>query len=178
MFRPVVLAALLLLASCGKEPGVYDLPVHEAYQRLATNELKDLRANEQCGILIQFVPVGVPDQSITWAVASEGDELFRFTAHLISVGADKTRVQVEMSRDPYNPAEHEAYDGSQFYRRPAMQSPAKPRIEEAIAAILEGRAYDLGHVKDVGRSDVCGIQRGKIESGNGAFSIHDGPEDD
>jgi hypothetical protein len=59
-----------------------------------------------------------------------------------------------------------------------MQSPAKPRVEEAIAAILEGRPYDLGHVKDVGYSDVCGIQRGKIESGMGAFSIHDGPEDD
>jgi hypothetical protein len=173
----MLLAALLLLAGCGNAPGVYDIPVHEAYQRLATNALKDLRANEQCGILIQFVPVGVPDQSVTWAVASEGDELFRFTANLLPVG-NKTKVQLEISRDPYNPQDHEAYDGSQFYRRPAMESPARPRIQEAIAAILEGRPYDLGHVQDAGRSDVCGVQRGKIESGHGAFSIHDDESDD
>jgi hypothetical protein len=175
--RAAPLAVLLLLAGCGKEHGVYDIPVHEAYQRLAGNELKDLRANEQCGILIQFVPAGVPDRSVTWAVASEGEELFHFTANLVPVG-DKTRVQVEVSRDPYTPQDHEAYDGSQFYRRPAMESPARPRIEEAIAAILEGRPYDLGHVKDVGRSQVCGVQRGKIESGMGAFSIHDQPGED
>jgi hypothetical protein len=175
--RPAIVAALLLLASCGKAPGVFDISLHEAYQRLATNELKDLRANEQCGILIQFVPAGVPDRSVTWAVASGGDELFRFTATLVPVG-DETKVQVEVSRDPYDPQDHEAYDGSQFYRRPAMESPARPRIEEAIAAILENRPYDLGHVKDVGRSDVCGIQRGKIESGMGAFSVHDDESDD
>ena len=178
MARPVQLAALLLLAGCREEPGVYDLPVHEAYQRLATNALKDLRANEQCGILIQFVPTGVPDRSVTWTVVSEGEEMLHFSAKLMPVGSSKTRVQVEMSRDPYNPQDHEAYDGSQFYFRPAMQSPAKPRVEEAIAAILEGRPYDLGHVKKVGYSDVCGIQRGRIESGNGAFSIHDQPGDD
>lgn len=176
--RSVLAAALLLLAGCRREPGVYDLPLHEAYQRLAGNALKDLRSNEQCGILIQFIPTGVPDKSVSWAVVSEGEELLHFTAHLLPVDSEETKVQLEMSRDPYNPSDHEAYDGSQFYFRPAMQSPARPRIEEAIAAILEGRAYDLGHVKSVGSSSVCGIQRGRIDTGEGAFSIHDQPGED
>jgi hypothetical protein len=175
MARSLLIAALLCLAGCSNEAGVYDVPLHEAYQRLVANALKDLRAAEQCGILIEFVPSGVLDRSVTWTVMSEGEEQFHFTANLTPVGKDKTRVQVDILKEPMG---REFYDGSQFYFRPAMQSPARPRIEEEMAAILEGRSYDLGHVKNVPSNDVCGIQRGKIESGDGAFSIHDQPGDD
>jgi hypothetical protein len=175
MSRLILCAALLLLAGCGREPGVYDLPVHEVYQRLATNTLKDFRANEQCGILIQLVPRGVPDRSVTWSVMSEGEDQLDFTANLTPVGRDKTKVEIEIPQEPWG---HEAYDGSHTYRRPAVMQPIRPRIAEAIAAILENRPYDLGHVKDAGWDDVCGIQRGKIESGDGPFSIHDTTADD
>lgn len=168
------LLALLFLGGCGNGPGVYDLPVHEAYARLAANKLKEFRIKEQCGILIQFVPAGVPDRSVTWTVMSEGEEQFHFTANLTPVGDDRTKVQVDILKDP---TDHEFYDGSRTYFRPAVMQPVRPRIEEAIAAILEGRPYDLGHVKDAGWDDTCGIQRGKIQSGHGAFSINDVPGD-
>jgi hypothetical protein len=166
------LLALAFLGGCGNAPGVYNLPVHNAYERLAANALKDFRTNEGCGILIQFVPAAVPDRSVTWAVMSEGEEQFQFTANLTPVGSSRTKVDVDILKDTNG---HEYYDGSRKYFRPAVMQPARPRIEEAIAAILEDRPYDLGHVKDAGWDDICGIQRGKIQSGDGAFSIHDVP---
>ena len=168
----LTLLAVLSLGGCGNGPGVYDLPLHQVYERLAAEKLKDFRLNEQCGILIQFVPAGVPDRSVTWTVMSEGEEQFHFTANLTPVGDDQTRVQVDILKDTTG---HEFYDGSQTYFRPAVMQPVRPRIEEAIAAILEDRPYDLGHVKDAGWDDICGIQRGKIQSGRGPFSIHDVP---
>jgi hypothetical protein len=160
----------LLIGGCSGRSGEYDLPVHEVYQRLSENKLKDLRANEACGILIQFVPLGIPDRSVTWSVVSEGEEQLRFTANLTPIGSDSTRVTIEL---PVDENGHEIYDGSRKYVRPAMMQPVRPRVEEAIAAILEDRPYDLGHVKDAGWDDICGIQRGKIESGHGPFSVHD-----
>ena len=169
------LAVGLLLCACSKQPGVYDLPVHEAYVRLATNKLKDFRAKEQCGILIELEPTGVPDKAVTWMVMSEGEWLFHFTANLTPVGAHKTKVDVDILKDPSG---REFYDGTEFYFRPALMQPVRPRIEEAIAAVLESRPYDLAHVMHAGSNDVCAVQRGKIESGDGAFSIHDQPSSD
>jgi hypothetical protein len=173
--KGLAVAATLLLAACGNAPGVYDLPVHDAYQRLAANKLKDFRANEQCGILIELEPSGVADRSVTWTVMSEGEEQFHFAANLTPVGSGKTKVDVDILKDP---AGREFYDGTKTYLRPALMQPVRPRIEEAIAAVLEDRPYDLGHVKHAGWDDVCGVQRGKIASGHGPFSIHDQPGDD
>lgn len=171
--------ALLLVAGmtagCGREPGTYNLPLHEAFQRLATNELEDFKFKRQCGILVHLVPDAVADQSVTWRVFSSDVALLDFTAHLTAVGSDKTKVTVEVSKDPDGT---EAYQGADFYRRPAFHQPLRPAVEEAIAAVLEGREFDVMRLPRGGDVDrVCSIQRSGLESGH-KFSVNDGPEDD
>lgn len=167
----VVLCLAAGLAGCSREPGVYPMGVHEVFTKLAENKLDDFKMKRQCGILIHFRPETILDKSITWRVYSSGYELLSFTANLTPVGDDKTRVEVAVSKDSDGT---DAYAGGDFYPRPALQQPLKPAVEEAIAAELEGRAFDPERVPKPAESDsVCLVQRGRIESGHGAFSVED-----
>jgi hypothetical protein len=67
----------------------------------------------------------------------------------------------------------EAYDGSQFYVRPAFNQPLRPAVEEQVAAILESRAFDVRRVGP-GTDKVCLVQRGGLESGR-VFRVDDVP---
>jgi hypothetical protein len=148
---------------------LYDLPVAEAYRRLAYNDLDELRFRRQCGILIHIRPRGDPRRnSVTWRVYSSGREMVHFTARLTPVEGNRTRVAVEMKREVRNGGE--AYDGFQFYPRPAFNQPLRPAVEEQIAALLEGRAFDISRVPR-GRDGVCGIQRAGLEAGHRPLKV-------
>jgi len=170
----VRLAAIVAIAAvasgCGRGPGVYDLSVHDAYTRLAQNTLDDFSFAQQCGILIHLTPEGLPDQSVTWHVYSSGQEMLSFTARLTPDGSSRTRVDIDVSKDPDGT---EAYAGKDFYPRPALSQPLRPALSEAIGAVLEGRKFDAKRIPKPEESDrVCNIQRGGLESGH-RFSVND-----
>ena len=168
----VVVAIIMAgsLAACGRAPGVYDLSVREAYERLAAAPLDDFKLARQCGILIHLMPQAVPNQSVSWHVYSGGIPLLDFTARLTPVGEKQTKVDIEISKDPDGT---EAYAGNDFYPRPAFHQPLRPGVEEAVAAVLEGRPYDVWRVPKGGDVEsVCNVQRAGLEAGH-RFSIHD-----
>ncbi len=174
MLKARVAAVLLMAAglpSCGG-PGTYDLSQQEAYSRLVDNKLEDFAFSQQCGILIHLVPEGVPYQSVTWTVYSTGANMVSFTAHLTATGEHKTKVDIEVSKDPDGT---EAYSGHSDYPRPAFRQPLRPAIEEAIAAALEGRKFDPSHFERTNEGNsVCNVQRAGLESGR-RFSVDDEP---
>ena len=168
----IVLALSAALAGCGsREHGVYEIGTHDAYERLLGSELPDLVMARQCGILIHPRPEGVADRSVTWRVYSSGREMVNFTAALTPLGAGRTRAEVSVGR---NAAGREAYDGSLFYTRPAFNQPLRPAVEEQVAALLEGRSFDVSRVPR-GTDSVCDVQRAGLEEGSERFSVTDRP---
>ena len=157
------------LAGCKERPlGVYDVSVDEAYRRLSDDTLRDMVFAKQCGILVHVTPSGVPGQQVTWKVHSSGTEVVRFTAVLSAVGQKQTKVEI---RIPSASNGGEMYDGSQFYTRPAFNQPLRPAVQEQVAAILEGRKFDVQRVGP-GKDKVCHVQRGGLGSGH-VFRIND-----
>lgn len=166
------LALSAALAGCGgRESGVYEIGARDAYQRLLRSELPELVMARQCGILIHPRAEGVADRSVTWRVYSSGREMVNFTATLTPLGDGRTRVEVSVGR---NSAGHEAYDGSLFYTRPAFNQPLRPAVEEQVAALLEGRSFDVSRVPR-GTDSVCDVQRAGLEEGSEHFSVTDRP---
>jgi hypothetical protein len=168
----IVLALSAALAGCGgRESGVYEIGAHDAYERLLRSELPDLVMARQCGILIHPRSEGVADRSVTWRVYSSGREMVNFTATLTPLGAGRTRAEVSIGR---NANGREAYDGSLFYTRPAFNQPLRPAVEEQVAALLEGRRFDVSRVPR-GTDSVCDVQRAGLEEGSERFSVTDRP---
>jgi len=168
----IVLALSAALAGCGgRESGVFEIGTHDAYERLLHSELPDLVMARQCGILIHPRAEGVADRSVTWRVYSSGREMVNFTATLTPLGAGRTRAEVSVG---HNAAGREAYDGSLFYTRPAFNQPLRPAIEEQVAALLEGRSFDVTRIPR-GTDSVCDVQRGGLEEGAARFSVTDRP---
>jgi hypothetical protein len=168
----IVLALSAALAGCGgRERGVYEIGTHEAYERLLRSELSELVMARQCGILIHPRAEGVADRSVTWRVYSSGREMVNFTATLTPLDAGRTRAEVSVGR---NANGQEAYDGSLFYTRPAFNQPLQPAVEEQVAALLEGRSFDVGRVPR-GTDGVCDVQRAGLEEGSERFSVTDRP---
>ena len=165
-FRATVFLAMSLgLAACGDEPlppGVYNIPIRDAYQRLVGNQLAELVFRRQCGILIHVRPEGVPTSKVRWTVTSSGEEVVQFTALLTPVNDKQTKVEIKIPADPDNGGE--LYDGKKFYRRPAFNQPLRPAVDEQVAAILERRKFEIERVGP-GRDTVCNVQRGGLESG-------------
>ena len=167
----IALALSAVLAGCGRERGVYEISAHDAYQRLLRSELPELVMARQCGILIHPRAEGVADRAVTWRVYSSGREMVNFTATLTALDAGRTRAEVSIGR---NAAGREAYDGSLFYTRPAFNQPLRPAVEEQVAALLEGRSFDVSRVPH-GTDSVCDVQRGGLEEGVEHFSVADRP---
>jgi hypothetical protein len=166
----VVLAAIATSACAERPPGVYDLNIAEAYKRLSAHTLPDLVFAKQCGILIHVRPEGALNQRVTWRVYSSGQKVVEFSAVLTAIGDKQTKVVINM---PPGDKGGEAYDGSQFYVRPAFNQPLRPAVEEQVAAILESRAFDVRRVGP-GTDKVCLVQRGGLESGR-VFRVDDVP---
>jgi hypothetical protein len=168
----IVLVLSAALAGCGgRESGVYEISAHDAYERLLHSALPDLVMARQCGILIHPRAEGMADRSVTWRIYSSGREMVNFTATLTPLDAGRTRAEVSVGR---NADGHEAYDGSLFYTRPAFNQPLRPAVEEQVAALLEGRSFDVGRVPR-GTDSVCDVQRAGLEEGSERFSVTDRP---
>lgn len=170
----ILLAAVAGLSACAKPrpPGVFDIGIAEAYQRLAGNALPDLVYARQCGILIHVTPEPWNNNQVTWWVRSSGREVARFTALLTPIGDKQTKVDIQI---PPGPDGKEDYSGGQFYVRPAFNQPLRPAIAEQIAAILEGRPFDVSKI-GAPTDSVCNAQRGALESGI-RFRVDDKPGD-
>ena len=176
MLRAASLFAAAMLAACSSQAtpaNEHSIPIDQAYAKLLGADLSDFRRIRQCGILIHFRPEGVPNSHVTWRVLSSGAEVLQFTARLTAVSADRTRVDVEIPKDPNG---GEMYDGSQVYRRPALRAPTRAAIEEQVRASLEDRAFSLDNVPRIGDDSICNVQRGRLQSGGVPFTVNDEPE--
>jgi hypothetical protein len=177
----VALSLSAMLSACGEPPkGQFALSAEQAYARLQS-KLPDFVRDRQCGILIHVSTSGVQNRSVTWHVKSSGREMLNFTATLTPVDADNTKVDIAVSPGANG---REAYDGTQFYKRPAVKQPVRPAIEEQVAALLEGRPYDVSRLPEsqiirkggtfgtAPQDSVCLVQLGGLQSGR-PFSIDD-----
>lgn len=171
----IVAAACLLTCACtpASPPNEYPLSARQVYDRLVASDLNEFKLARQCGILIHIVPDGMPSQMVRWRVFSSGKEMFSFSANLTPLAADRTRVDLDLSKAGNG---REDYDGSQFYPRPAVLQPVRPSLEEAIDAVLDGRSFDPSRIPPApSRDSVCLVQRGGLESGSVRFSVDDEP---
>jgi len=163
------LAAALPLASCGSEPGVYDVPLADAVARLQNADLDGFRMARQCGILIHIKASGPVDNAITWNVTSSGEPVLRFSVKLTPAG-DGTRATIDV---PADPSGGEVYDGKKFYTRPAVNQPLRPAIKELVDSALAQCPYRGQGL--VNSDSVCNVQRAGLESGRVKFAIDDRP---
>ncbi len=154
-------ASMLALSSCGNPPGVYSLPVSEAFARLAQADVDGFRKARQCGILIHLH--AQPDEetnSVTWRVESSGEQVLHFTVHLTPV-QDKTSATIEIPADPKG---GEVYDGDYFVARPAFSQPLRPALQELVDAAMAQRQFDAGQLP-FSTDGVCDVQRAGLEGG-------------
>ena len=158
------------MAACQEKPGEYRLGLHEAYERLAKGDWRDFMFERQCGILVHLKASPQLDRAVTWRVTSSGQEMLNFTAKLTAVSATKTKVDISVSKQRDGT---EDYDGNQFYRRPALRQPIRPAIAEQVAALLEGRPYNVKNAQSPPKDTVCLVQRAGLESGSIRFSVND-----
>lgn len=163
-----------VLAGCGNAPPPeqqgFPLSVQEAYQRLVSSNMEEMRDAFQCGLLVHLHPRGVPNQSVTWSVSSGGREMFNFTVHLLPREGGGVTTQIGVSHDERG---GEAYDGDNLYPRPAMNQPIRPAIEEQVAALLEGRRFERQRAK-VNWNEACLMQRTVLQHGHKS-SVRDIP---
>jgi hypothetical protein len=171
--RTAALAVLLALGGCTQpSPGEYQIPIDQAYARLASSKLRDLVSVARCGIPISINVDGDPRKSVTWYVLSDDVEMVRMTAFLSPLPENRTKIALAIWNDAHG---DKAYDGAQFYRRPALRQPLRPLMDEQISAILEGRAYDSDVqpvMADGSRDSVCNVQ------GAGRDTFHFSIDDD
>jgi hypothetical protein len=159
--RFLLAGACLAAAACGSEPGVYDLPRQEVYDRLASNPLDALKFRRACGILIHLLPSARNGDEIDWRVTHNGHTKVQFSIRLEELSPEQTRVSVSV--DSKDADGSEAYDGDYFTPYPAFQQPLRPAIEEAIAATLEGREFDPSRAPHSRDDDVCDVQRATLQ---------------
>ena len=169
----LLFSGLALLSACSEPPGQYKLGLRDAYERLAKGDFNDFKFERHCGILIEIASRRQGERAVTWHVTSSGMRMLSFTATLTPVDAKTTKVAVSISREANG---REAYDGTQQYRRPALNQPVRPAIEEKIASLLTGRPYEATRMsKEYSSDGVCKLQRDGLESGLACFSVHDRP---
>ena len=169
----LLFCGLAMLSACSEPPGQYRLGLHDAYERLAKGDFNDFKFERHCGILIEIASQRQGERAVTWHVTSSGMRMLSFTATLTPVDDKTTKVAVSISREANG---REAYDGTQQYRRPALNQPVRPAIEEKIASLLTGRPYEAVRMsKEYSSDGVCKLQRDGLESGLACFSVHDRP---
>jgi hypothetical protein len=160
-----VAASLLVaagLAGCSRQPGVYDLPLHQAFQGVANFSFKSLcfagcasgqlypktitEMHEALTATDELPPVfgsNAPDLSmessdparVSWIVSKDGTELMRFVAKLEPDGAQSTRMTLDL------------VGSSEKTRKGMDDHPEIKRLyivamQEQIDSRLEHRAFD------------------------------------
>lgn len=180
----LALSLSAMLAACDSAPslpGKYPLSAKQAFERLQGKPIPDFIRDRQCGILIHASSESDEYRSVTWQINSSGEEMLSFTATLAPIDAHNTKVDIAVSLAENG---REAYDGTQFYRRPAVRQPVRPAIKEQILALLDRRPFDATRMpsptiitndsvtRPAPKDTVCLVQRGGLESGR-PFSIND-----
>lgn len=171
--RACPILGLTLLASLGacegQEPNVFDLPIAEVHARLKREPLTQFRRARRCGIPIAIYPSSFEREAVKWQVVSDGRDMLWFKAHLSEVSPTRTRVTIEIQ---LGPGGKERYSGDYFPARPAVVQPVRPAIEEAIAAVLQGREFDVDRAPRSSDDTVCDVQRASAQHGH-PISVND-----
>lgn len=158
----MTIAVLLLVSACGQKPGHHSMPLSEAYNLLEQNPLNDFRRDRQCGLVYKITPIGNGIDEVIWQVFSSGRALLWFKAHLTPVSADETKVTIDVEKGPDG---KELYSGNYHSPRPVVARPVRPAIEEAIAAVLEKRAFDPNNAPPDRDDDLCEMQEDMLGDG-------------
>lgn len=153
------------------QPGEYALPIDQAYARLAASSLPDIQRVARCGVPMSINTSAEPQKSVTWYVLSDDIEMVRMIAYLTPLPENRTKVSLAIWNQEHG---DKAYDGTQFYRRPAVRQPLRPLMDEQISAILEARPYNTDVqplMADGGGDRVCNVQGAGRDRFN--FSVND-----
>jgi hypothetical protein len=157
--RGAAIAAFLALAGCSQmRPGEYALPIDQAYAKLAASNLPDIQRVARCGVPMSINTEAEPRKSVTWYVLSDDVEMVRIIAYLTPLPENRTKVSLAIWNQEHG---DKAYDGTQFYRRPAVRQPLRPLLDEQISSILEARPYSTDVqplMADGGGDSVCNVQ--------------------
>lgn len=165
-------ASCMLLNGCGPAPGVYEITMDQAAERLERADVDGLRAAWQCGVLIHFSANRLDLDKVEWRVRSSNDSVFNVTVKLVQV-EDGVRADIIV---PPSPKGGEMYDGNQFYPRPALNQPIRPALNELVNSALQERPFDPERVEPRRGTDrTCNIQRAGLEEGVARFSVNDRP---
>lgn len=131
------LALAGLMAACGSQPGeVYPMAADDVRTRLQSVEVP-MFVFGTAGAM-QESPAAVlesPDR-VSWRIASEGDELFRYVASIEPVDAGQTRVTVTLS--PGNPRVEQGIKDN-----PDIAKIYVDAMVEAVDAGLEQREFRM-----------------------------------
>jgi hypothetical protein len=172
---------LLAASSCALREHEYKLPITEVYQRLVASELQDMVKERICGVDVNIVVEGQPENSaVVWRVMSSGDEQLRFTARLTPISDNVTKVEIDIWNKKDGAA---AYDGTKVYKRPVLEQPVRLGIEEQVDSILKGRPYAGSRKPYEGppgtfgtppiTDSVCKVQAAGREEGVTKFTTRD-----
>ena len=174
LFRALPLA-LLLSACTAAVPEGYPVSQQVAFDRLVESELSGLIERRSCGVELSVDTDAQPaNGKIVWRVRS-GEKMLMLTAMLTPVGTDRTKIAVSAwnEEDGGN-----AYNGTKLYPRPLLNQPVRPNLDEQVAALMEGRPYDIYKVKGGVRNDgVCIMQKEGRKRGT-KFAVDDIPGHD
>ena len=162
----------------------YPLPLHEAWLKLARDDLRHFVHHHHCGVLVHVHMYGETDRSVVWSITSEGEERIRFTATLEPIGENTTRVQLRIDdRQPrqkiYEVDKTKPPELVVF--RPALSVPLRTHFAEEMTAALEDRLFFVDGLfnktaflpGDGMTGGVCMSQRQRLEGEYKRYSIHD-----
>ncbi|MDB5429967.1 MAG: hypothetical protein JWP35_1083 [Caulobacter sp.] len=129
------IACLVLISACTEQGVVYKAPIAEARQTLLATGLPPLVFGSQ--------PPDVEAQAdgssqITWIARRNGEELFRYVAHLSGEGDGATRVKLEMKAG--------ANYAQKLAEHPKIADMYLVAMDEQVASALEHRAFNMARI--------------------------------
>ena len=166
---------LLLSACAASVPEGYPVSQQVAFDRLLESELSGLIERRSCGVELSVdTDAQAADGKIVWRLRS-GEKILMLTALLTPVDADRTKITVSAwsEEDGDN-----AYNGTKLYPRPLVNQPVLPNLDEQVAALMEGRPYDIYKVKGGVRNDGACIMQKEGRKRGTKFSVDDIPGHD
>jgi hypothetical protein len=159
-----------MLPSCASQPkNTYPVPREVAFERLRDGDVVDFRNAWQCGMLLHFNTIATPNEQVRWIVKSGGRQVAEFSARLVAVDSETTRIDIQI---PTAPDGGEIYDGTKEYEHPAFYQPLRPAIEEFVAARIEQRAFVKKGLPGSDHNGYCGMTKESLLSGT-PYSIED-----
>ncbi len=130
------IASAVLLAACAQQAGVvYKAPVAEARQTLMATGLPPLVFGSQPPD-VEVVANGASE--IDWIARRNGEELFRYVAHLSGEGEAATRLTLEMKPG--------ADYAQKLAEHPKIRDMYLVAMDEQVASALEHRKFNMARI--------------------------------